>query len=183
MSELLSIKDFRPSSSESFFFDNNVWMFIHYPIGNYASEKQKAYSRLLETLILMRCNIFINALLLSEFINSCLRIEFNEWCRQDKNQGKQLIFKEHFVGCDDYKKAVSSILSSVAQIRKISQAGNDDFNSMNLDSVLAGMTRRDFNDNYYLSLAERKRWTIVSDDSDFLKGNDYKVRVVTARKL
>ena len=183
MSEIIQIDNYRPTSTESFFFDNNVWMFIHYPIGNYAKENQTKYSNLLERLIGLKCIIFINSLVLSEFVNACLKIDYKEWCSLNENVGRILKYKEHFVGSVAYKESVEEILSSITQIRKITQQGNDDFNALNLDSILSGMTLRDFNDNYYLSLAERKKWTLVTDDSDMLSNVPHKVKIVTAKRI
>jgi len=182
MSEIIHIDNYRPSPTESYFFDNNVWMFIHYPIGNYAKDKQKKYSRLLQDILNLKCNIFINALLVSEFINACLRSDFRNWCDLPQNKGKHFRYKEDFVGSKDYQIAVQDVLSSIAQIRKVTIPGTDDFHYLNLDAILAGMTAMDFNDNYYLALAERKKWTLISDDSDLLGKTPFKVRIVSAKK-
>jgi predicted nucleic acid-binding protein len=183
MSEVIQIDKYTPSTSESFFFDNNVWMFLYYQIANYGRQKQNKYSQLLERLISLRCLIFINSLLLSEFINTCLRSDFKIWCDLEENKGRKLKFKEDFVGSASYKESVEEILSSVSQIRKVTTAGNDDFNALNIDAILAGMSLRDFNDNYYLALAERKKWTIVTDDSDMLSNVNHKVKIVTAKQV
>lgn len=48
-----------------------------------------------------------------------------------------------------------------------------------MPDILDGLPKRDFNDNYYLKLAERKGWIILSDDAD-LFDSDKKIKILTA---
>ena len=79
------LSKYRISSADCFFLDNNVWMFLFCPIGNYKVHKQKAYSRFVADIIAHRATIYINSMVLSEFANTYLRLDFQLWKKQSVN--------------------------------------------------------------------------------------------------
>ena len=38
---LIDVADYTPSPNDTFFFDNNIWMFLFCPLGNYKQKPQK----------------------------------------------------------------------------------------------------------------------------------------------
>lgn len=179
MSSVYHIDAYRPTSSESFFFDNNIWMLLHYPATQYQTNRIQKYAGLLQDIINLNCLIFINSMVVSEFVNSWLRSDYKNLLYLSPN----IDFKKDFVGSDEYKVSVDEIESALNQIFNITQRGNDDFNALDVNKIVSGLRVRDFNDNYYLALAERKRWTLISDDKDMLSNNAYNVKVVSDRRL
>lgn len=79
MIKIHDIKTYAPFSSDVFFFDNNVWMFLFCPIANYEKQKQKIYSNFFNKVNTAKSCIWINSLVLSEFCNAWLRIVYNKW--------------------------------------------------------------------------------------------------------
>ena len=65
---------------------------------------------------------------------------------------------------------MKTILAEVDDILNISERRPDDFNSINIDSILTDMSSdSDFNDSYYVELCDRNKMILVTDDSDLLK--------------
>lgn len=175
--EVINVNDYSPRSSDIFFFDNNIWMLLFCPLGNYRKESQKAYSSFLRSIQASRSTIFINSLVLSEFANASLRIDFDQWKGLEGNDKAK--FKSDYVGSERYKDTVSTIVSSILNIMKIAEKSHDEFNSLNLDKILGGYKQRDFNDNYYLELAASKNWKVVTDDSDYFTYSHTSLKIFT----
>jgi len=177
--ELIYVDNFAVTNSHDFFFDNNIWFTLFCPLGNINLKKQNQYSSLLQDIMNLKRPIFLNSLVVSEFSNAWLRLEFHDWQKKAGNETK-INFKRDFTDTADYRKAARDIQAALKQIQKICQKGNDDFNALDLDSILSDLPKRDFNDSYYLHLAERKKWIIVSDDSDIFIDDMRTAKVVTA---
>lgn len=165
---IVRLIDYRPKSSDTYFFDNNIWMYLFCPLGNYQFKKQQAYSKFLQQLISRKLPIFINSLVLSEFANRYLRLDY------DLANAKAASFhnyKRDYVGSKRFIDTVKDLKKALAQITTICQRCSDEFNSINLDDVFSLFQKIGFNDSYYLHFAKKKNWIIVTDDSDFSNAN------------
>lgn len=167
--------DYNPTFNDSFFFDNNIWMYLFCPLSNYNKSKQRAYSSFYQKIISRDATIFINSLVLSEFSNAYLRLDFELWKKETKNYGAN--FKMDYVGNKRYLETVNEIVANIQNILKFSEKSPDDFNAVNLDNITKSLENIDFNDSYYIELARMKNWFIVTDDSDFVnyRGHDSKI--------
>lgn len=175
--EVINVKDYEPKSSDVFFFDNNIWMLLFCPLGNFRQSSQKAYSAFLRSIQSSRSTVFISSLVLSEFANASLRIDFGQW--KERSGNIEANYKIDYVGSDSYKDTTEAVISSIKNILKIAEKSPDDFNSLNLDKILDGFELRDFNDNYYLALAVSKNWKVVTDDSDYFTFNHPSLKIFT----
>lgn len=152
-------------------------MYLFCPMGNYNKARQKAYSNFLQSVKSVGATIFINSLILSEFSNRYLRMDFEQW---KKEQGvPDLDFKKHFIGTDRYKDTVTEIRQNVKAIMKICEKMSDNFNAINLDNVFTHLTEIDFNDSYYIEFVPLIRAKLVTDDSDFIRYKNHDLEVVT----
>ena len=180
MSKVHDITKYKPSFNEGFFLDNNILVFIYCPIGNYEKAKQKQYSAFLKELKDRNSTIYINSLVLSEFANVFLRIDFRLW---KKESGiPKLDYKKDFVGSDRFKDTVKDVKIAIKQILKISEKTSDDFHAINLENVFNEFGNADFNDSYYIEQARFKNWKIVTDDADFQTANYENLEVITANE-
>jgi len=179
MSKIHNISSYQPTASDVFFFDNNVWMYLFCPIANYQKEKQQKYSSFFKSICSVKSCIWINALVLSEFCNAWLRLEFDHWKKKSENIGKNN-YKRDFVQSGDYQDTVLAIKSVIPSILKNTERSSDNFNSIDCNHVFSEFGNSDFNDSYYLTLAHTNKWKIVTDDTDFLKSNLFDVEIITA---
>lgn len=165
----IKIQDFTPKYNQMFFFDNNIWMFLFSPIGNYEKNKQSSISNFLRLLKTSNCDIVLNSLIISEFSNANLRLDFNLWKNETKNYSAD--YKKDYLTSSRYKNTEEVIESCINQILKLSERFSDNFNSINIENVLMNFKTIDFNDAYYLELCVQNNWFFVSDDGDFQKVN------------
>lgn len=82
-----------------------------------------------------------------------------------------------------YKNQVSTIKTVVTkQIMKIAQRVDDKFGNISLDELFKEIKDSDFNDNYYLALANSEKFKIVTNDYDFAFSRAISVPILTANK-
>lgn len=172
------IKEYSPKSSDIFFFDNNVWMYLFCPLGNYNINKQKNFSSFLQSVTTSRSTIFINSLILSEFTNRYLRIDFDLWKNENSNYDAE--FKKDYVGTTRYQDTVKEIKRNINQILKFCEKSSDNFNAVDLDKILEHLSHIDFNDSYYLEFANISNLKIVTDDRDFVSYQGHSIEVITS---
>jgi predicted nucleic acid-binding protein len=179
MIKVHDISAYQPSSTDVFFFDNNVWMFLFCPIVGYGRPKQKLYAAFFDKINTAKSCIWINSLVLSEFCNAWLRIVYNNWKKKTENTVNN-DYKKDFVGSNTYNDSIEEIKLTLQSILKNVERATDDFNAINLDHIFTELENCDFNDSYYLELASRKKWKIVTDDADLFKNNKLNVEIITA---
>lgn len=179
MAKVEKIRDFKVRSGDNFFFDNNVWMFLFSPICGTKAYQQKAYSNLLKTIQATRATIFINSLIVSEYINRSLRLNYSLWRDREFKSGNRFTdYKHHFRPTDDFKIAQKEAYDEMSDILSIALRKPDDFNALKLDEVIQaeGM---DFNDAYYANFCKLNRLILVTDDHD-LQNCPLDITILTA---
>jgi predicted nucleic acid-binding protein len=167
--EVVNIRTYTPNFGEKLLFDTNVWMFLFCPIGDHKRGKQDVYSSFFQKAIQRNCTINTNALIISEFCNAYLRIDFGNWKKEEMNDA--LAFKKDYVGSNRYRETVSLVNKAVKDILKVSVKNSDSFNSLQISNIQNSFQEIDFNDSYYIELAIVNNWKIVTDDGDYKKVN------------
>lgn len=175
--KITDITSYLPKSCDIFFFDNNVWMYLFCPLGNYNKSKQKNYSTFLKKIETSRSTIFISSMILSEFSNRNLRMDFDLW---KEDTGKiNVDFKKDYVGTKRYKDTVEGIKTSINNIMTLCEKTPDNFNVIDLKQVFTHFLCIDFNDSYYLELAKLGKYKFVTDDSDFSIYSNHNIEILT----
>ncbi len=169
---VIKLSTYTAKADDVFFFDNNIWMFIFCPLANYSKgKKQHHYSAFFKSLLSRKLHIYTSSLVLSEFANRYLRLDFDIVRSDPKQAGVYNNFKKDYVGSERYKKTVKEVKQQLKQIVSICQKCSDEFNSIDTNMVFELFETIGFNDSYYAHLATKKNWKIVTDDSDFIKTN------------
>lgn len=176
---VIDISRYAPKSSDIFFFDNNVWMYLFCPLGSYEQDRQNKYSAFLKEVKSSRGTIFLSSLILSEFVNRYLRLDFNQW--KSSNSMHSAEFKRDYVKSDRYPKAVEIVKPLVSKILSICDKTPDNFNSLDIHQVLTHTSFVDFNDSYFIELLSKQNWKLVTDDSDFSNYSGHNLTVITYR--
>lgn len=177
MNNIIKVTDYDPRSTDEFFFDNNIWMFLFCPIGEYEIRKQKIYSRFLQSIITAKATIYINSLILSEFSNSYLRQSFNRW-----NANKNLKYKKDYIPTEEYKnnaKEVADIITRQIMRLSVLEKKPDDFNSLDIDIICESLQTIDFNDCYYIEYCKKNSLKLVTDDHDFREISDSSLVIIS----
>lgn len=171
MAKVENIRNFNVKSDDEFFFDTNVWIFLFAPIANWQKKKQQVYANLLRDIQTARATININSMVLSEYINTCLRMNFKQW--KDTSRfvpqypNTTIDFKRDYRGTQHCKNALETIKLYVEDILSFTEKRPDDFNSIDVTSLVMN-TASDFNDSYHVEFCKLNNLKIVSDDKDIV---------------
>ena len=152
-------------------------MYLFCPLGNYNQKRQNSYSSFLKITKTSRSTIFISSMVLSEFANRYLRMDFEQWKNSEVNYNAD--FKRDYVGSKQYLKTVDEIKIHIKNIMRFCEKSSDNFNAIDLDDIFLHLQSIDFNDSYYIELAKLGKWKIVSDDKDFINYQNHNLTVIT----
>jgi len=139
--------------------DTNIWLFLFAPNFIPSNENQSKidkYDRIFNNL-LEDNELLFNSLIISEFINRCLRIDF-----QLKFPNKN--FKKDYRNSKEYKIALNLTLKQVEKIYKLATPINDDFMNFNIKEFRENL---DFNDSIILYQCIKNDYLLLTDDKDF----------------
>ena len=177
---ITDITKFVPQKNENFLIDTNIWLYLFCPIGNYKTKQIKPYEDFFDKAIKNGSIFFISSLILSEFINRYLRLEYAILNVQNNNAFPD--FKKDFRPSQEYKAVSSIIYTTLKQnILKIAKSLDDSFTTLNIDQIVASIGDIDFNDEYISHLSIRSKFKLVTNDAD-LKLTKSNPHLITANK-
>ena len=175
----INIENYKISYTDQFFFDTNVWLLLFGNLANYKPKDQQEYSKLFKESLQRDIPIFISSMILSEFANVLLRIDFKQW-KTKFSESKD--FKKDFGTTLEYKNSIRNIkglLKSILELPNIHLI-SDTFNGINKEDILTNFELVDFNDAYITELANSNNYKLVTNDKDFQK-LDSKIDIITTQ--
>lgn len=161
------------NGKERLFFDACVWIYIHHP--NYIGDwKARKYSSLLKLLKMLKCPIYVDILIISEFINRYAHIEYDRLPPTSKPANFKI-----FRSSPSFVNIAQDITSDVKKVIALATKCKLEFTTINVDSLLTQypLSKYDFNDILIYEICKRKSLTMVTHDLDF-KGFD--IPILTA---
>lgn len=166
--------EYEIKSSDEIFFDTNIWLLLFCPIANYNQHDQRKVSKFYERLLSRKTHIIINGLVLSEFSNAYLRMDFDLW-KKETNQYSASFKKDYFNS--ERSERVRSLISSTIEKKILSTSHKypDSLNSINISQVLEYYKTLDFNDSMIAKQCSNKKWILFTHDNDFDKVQDLKI--------
>lgn len=155
------IDQYQFNSNDKLFFDANIWLFLYGP-NKPNNPKVSLYSQSFASIIAAKCTIFIDVLILSEFINSIARTRWKldaPHIQNFKTYRKTAGFQST---AKDIATDAKRILTSCSRIESgFEQTLIQDI----LDEYALGDS--DYNDQILTSLCKRENLILVTDDGDF----------------
>lgn len=163
MTSPIDISRHKFSASDHLLVDANVWIFVYGPIPQ-PSSFSNAYSMALRQMRSCGCQVFIDILILSEFVNRFARIEFDQTAPSVRPANyKQFRDSTLFV------PVAKEIAVSVRKILGAAAPCESGFVNLDVDSLLnvfeTGKT--DFNDQVIAEICKSKVLAFVTNDADF----------------
>lgn len=170
-----AISTYNFQSSERLLLDTNVWLLI-YGFQKPNDQRVDIYSQAFKKILASKCPIYIDVLIVSEFINTCARSKWNLLPEHSKPKD----FKR-FRKSPTFKSVGKGIAVAVKKVLQHCTRVESGFESLAIDTSIdeyaAGNS--DFNDQVIASLCSREGLKLVTDDSDF-KGQD--IPIITANR-
>ena len=167
-----SIETYDFPEERSYFFDTNIWLYIYGPIG-WPDQKSAVYSRALREIRNSNGTIYINCMIISEFINAFSRIEF-------KQQTTHSRYKD-FRNSISFRPVAEDIASNVKKIIRNTLACDNDLKVIDLPEIMSFFEqgKYDFNDLVFAEICRSGEMVFVTHDKDF---SELGVEILTANE-
>lgn len=158
------LSTYRFRDTDQLLFDANVWLFLYSPQYGPNDSRVRVYSAALKKILAARSHIHIDALVLSEFINTWARFAYNTI----PTGGRPRDFKT-YRNSSAFNPIGKGIADACRRILRHATRIDSEFPSLNIDAVLSGYEagKADFNDCVLVELCVTKGFTFVTDDGDF----------------
>lgn len=175
MSKAQNIEKYDFNSKDKLFLDTNIWLFNFFP-QNPTDKRIESYSIAFSKIIDAKCHIYIDVLVISEFINTCARARW-KLIAEDKS------FKQ-FRNSNAFKDVSNEIADYVRRILKHSSRIESGLEELEIGNLIDeyGAGKSDFNDQIILSLCQRKGFILITDDGDF-RGKNIKLLTANTKLL
>lgn len=171
------ISDYRFCRQDRLLLDANVWIFVYGPNGPNRHNKVKIYSQAFRRMMEKGSQVYIDVLIISEFINRYARMKFELAQKKGASSKK---FKE-FRQSEAFKPIAKEVADATSLVLKRCQRVESGFKTLDIDALVCEYAKgqSDFNDQVIAEICRRERLKLVTDDSDF---RDIGVPVLTENK-
>lgn len=168
------IQIFKPTKQQKFIIDTNVLIKLLYPA--MSGKNTIPYEKLYQSIIRANAAIIISSVQISEFVNRCIRFQFNLWKEDNSSESD---FKSDYRETCDYKESMQAILEIIkSDILPVFTCIDDGFSKMNADVLYQYGFSYDFNDSLIAEIARLNDAILITDDKDF--GNySSNIKIVT----
>jgi len=159
--------------NDELFLDANVWLFIYGP-ENPQNERTAAYSRALQKILCAKSKIYIDVLVVSEFVNTFARTNFKIFPNYHNE------FKK-FRKSSDFKPIAETIADRIRRILGHCSRIDSGFDLLDIDGLINEYARgdSDLNDQIIVELCLRLGLKLITHDADF---QGQKIPIITANK-
>ena len=180
------------TKKDCLFLDTNVWLSVFFrqkPL----SKDEKFYSEIFDRILKANCRLYLDTVIISEFINVSTKKKHRlvyERIKKIKKDGKfkdsstmkrivKLTEFKNFRRHKCFKTVASEIAMDVKRMLRHCTLINHNFSEEQIHTMVSGYSEGDidFNDMCIASLCINNGWTLITDDVDF-KGKS--IRILTA---
>ena len=172
-SKVSRVNHYEFTSNDRLFLDTNIWLYVYGP-QKPNDNSVAVYSQAFRRILAAQSLIYIDVLVVSEFINTYARLKW-------KLVKPEIERFKDFRNRPDFKPVVRDIVDDVRRVMNHCSRVEDDFAALNIDGLLdvyaAGDS--DFNDQVITELCQREGLTLITHDVDF-KGR--KLPILTANR-
>jgi predicted nucleic acid-binding protein len=155
---------YKIAQNEKVFIDTNILIYLFSPnFVSSGSTQIDKYSKILELLLAKDAQIYISSVVVSEFINRILRIDY------ETHKSTYPDFKYDYRPSNEYKTTLRLILRELKKILKISYTINDDFDGFDILDWYSKDVNNDldFNDLHIAYIVDKNNLKLLTNDSDF----------------
>ena len=170
-----AVKQHNFTSKDKLFLDANIWFYVFGP-HRPGDPKAEIYSDVFNCILNAQCQIYIDVLVVSEFINAYAN-------RKWKLTSPHLYSFKVFRNSSDFKPVAQDIAADVKHVLKHCIRIESTFATLGIEDLLNDYATGDFdfNDQVIIEICKNNGFTLITNDSDF---KTQEIPVLTAnRKL
>lgn len=169
----MEVEQYNFTSQDKLFFDANIWLYLFGPQQpmNYCVN---IYSKLFSDTVNAKSQIYIDVLVVSEFINRYVRLEWELFGQYTDS------FKD-FRNSVDFPPVAQGVVVAVKFIMKHCRKIESGYANLDIDSLMENYAdgESDFNDLIIIELCKNYGLTLVTHDGDF---NTQEIPILTANR-
>lgn len=156
--------------------DTNIWLLVYGP-QKPGNNRVAVYSQALSKILTAQSRIYIDVLIVSEFINAYARLKWNLWKAQTASSIEFKIFRKSVY----FKPIAQDIAADVKRVLQHCTLVENGFDSLVIDALIDEYATgdSDFNDQILAALCKKEGLKLVTDDGDFKSQG---IAVITANK-
>lgn len=173
------IDGYRFTDSDKLLLDAKVWLFLYSPQYRPTDRHARAYSTALKRMLDARCAIFIDAIVLSEFVNVLAWLAYNSMPARSRPSDFKAFRKS-----PSFKPIAKNIANSCRRLLEHARPIESSFASLDAASLFEQYEsgRSDLNDLLLAHLCRTQALTLVTDDADF-RGSGFAILTANPRLL
>ncbi|RKU08003.1 PIN domain-containing protein [Candidatus Poribacteria bacterium] len=155
------IRYYNFTAQDKLFLDANIWLYLYGP-PKLRSYWRPIYTSTFNRMVRAKSRIYIDVLVVSEFINAYARLEWQFVARHFNS------FK-NFRSSSYFKPVAEDIAADVELVLSYCSKTESGFTALPMDDLLADYISGDFdfNDQVITELCKNNGFTFITNDSDF----------------
>ena len=163
MTNIQDITSFTPKENDIFLLDTNVLIKIFYPA--LGMRNSAPYITFYQKIRKVNANLLISSIQLSEFVNRCIRFQFNLYQNSHQNIKN---FKDNYRDTEDYASSMNAIIEIIENdIFPFFARISDHFELLEQNNLLMHSFSYDFNDALIAEISRFQNAILVTDDRDY----------------
>lgn len=175
LNKTIAVSNYAFKPGDRLLLDTNIWLFIYGP-SKPNDSRVNVYSQAFKSMISAKSQIYIDVLVVSEFINryARMRVGFKTKNNASKN------FKK-FRQSKDFEPIARDVADVTKRVLKHCKRIESGFETLKISTLINDYAqgKSDFNDQIITTICRKKRLKLVTDDSDF---GGREIPVLTANK-
>jgi predicted nucleic acid-binding protein len=175
-SDVQDISRYVFQATDTLLLDANIWLFVYGP-HRPGDRRVAVYSGALAKILRAKCQIYIDVLIVSEFINTYARLKYYIMYPNQHTRPQFKMFRQSSA----FKPIAQGIASDVKRVLQHCTRVESGFASLDINALIEEYEKggSDFNDQVLAELCKSRGLKLITDDKDF-KGHD--LVIVTANR-
>ena len=155
---------YKIEADDKVFIDTNILIFLFAPsfVNSHQYQINK-YSEIFKKLVSSKCELYVNELVISEFVNRCMRIDFE----RNFNSNGDKDYKKDYRTSVAFDTTMKIVLKQLNKFLSLAKQVDDDFINFNVISSITANIKSDFNDLVIADTVNKKSLKLLTDDGDF----------------
>lgn len=178
----ISLRGYKFSRTDKFFFDTNVWMYLLYPNNDISKNKiVSEYSVFFHEILRNNLLILNHLLQYSEFINAFIHSDYKIWKQKSiHNPMQDCSFKNGYRRSIDFKTSLANAKNALDIMRKKSELLSGDLTPAQISQIIDMAVDADINDICFTYLCSERALKFVSHDADISNLKGIRFDLITA---
>lgn len=160
-------RTWQPTQNHHVYLDANAWIYAFNPFDGQKPELVEKYSELLKQLISHNCKIYYDSLVISEVVNTCLRISYELYLDENTLDRKNYKFKM-YRETDDFRDVIETMGAYLKFLYRIANPLYRTQNLCNYDTIINKFVSSpsDINDIIISHTCNNLGILIITQDAD-----------------